>query len=78
MQPTTPTFPSASFTFSPDWLWLLFYLAALVFMIHAIVVIYHWYTFGTSGKWQLSFSLAYLAGGAVLFLVMLGLLLTHT
>lgn len=33
-----------------DILWLLWYVAALVFTVHAIIIIYHWFTYGTTKR----------------------------
>ena len=65
LQITETSFPAT------ELFWLFFYGLMVAFLIHAIVVCYHWYTFGTGGFWQSIFIATYLAGGALFFIGML-------
>ncbi len=48
----------------------LFYVLLFLFVIHAIFLTYHWFTFGTSKKTSTLALAIYLGGGAVLFLTL--------
>jgi hypothetical protein len=50
------------------------YLLLFTFVIHAMIIIYHWSTYGTGGKWQIIGVSSHLVVGALLFLVMFFLL----
>ena len=47
---------------------LIFYVLLLVFTIHALVVSYHWFTYGDSKKISTTALIIYLSGGLILFL----------
>ncbi len=47
---------------------MLFYFLVIFFMIHAVVLAYHWKNFGDSKKVTVSALAVYLMGGAILFL----------
>jgi hypothetical protein len=45
-----------------------FYVMLFIFMVHALVLGYHWFTYGTSRHISLIALASYLSGGAVLFM----------
>jgi len=47
---------------------MIFYFLVIFFMIHAVVLAYHWKNFGDSKKVTVSALAVYLLGGAILFL----------
>lgn len=49
---------------------ILFYLAVLIFVIHAAVFAYHWLTFGADKKKSLTGVAIHLAVGSVLLIIM--------
>ena len=63
--------PLESFSFSaPDLLWLLFYLATIIFTIHVIVIAYHWFTFGTERKIPTIAVSVYIGIGALILIAL--------
>lgn len=48
----------------------LFYLLMLVFVIHTLILAYHWFNYGTSRSSAFIALVIYLAGGLILFLTM--------
>jgi|GEM_PF-5444909 len=57
-----------------DVLWLGFYIAAIVFIVHALIVGYHWFTYGTDTKTPVLAVTIYAAVGAVILLSIAGLI----
>ncbi len=55
-----------------DVLWFCLYAATFLFTLHAVVVAYHWYTFGTDKKLSTIGVGIYTGVGAALLLVALG------
>lgn len=53
---------------------LAFYLLLIAFVVHTMIVIYHWNTYGTGGKWQAIGVTSHLVVGSLLFLGMFLLL----
>ena len=47
---------------------LIFYVLLLIFVLHTLVVSYHWFTYGDSKKISTTALAIYLIGGAILFL----------
>ena len=52
-----------------DVLWLSFYIAAFLFVIHALIVGYHWLTFGTSRSLSTTAVAVYVGAGSLILLV---------
>jgi hypothetical protein len=52
----------------------LFYVLLLAFVVHAIVLGYHWFMYGNNPKINMLALCIYLCGGAVLFLTISGAL----
>jgi hypothetical protein len=50
---------------------LVFYILLAVFVLHATVLAYHWFGYGTSKRTATIALISYLAGGAALFLILL-------
>ena len=48
----------------------LFFILLLVFTLHAVVLGYHWFTYGASRKTSMISLCTYLSGGAVLLLIL--------
>jgi hypothetical protein len=69
--PTSPI--NLSLDFSALFL-LAFYLLLVTFIIHTTIVVYHWNTYGTGGRWQTIGVLTHLVVGTGLFLGMFLLL----
>lgn len=65
----------ATTTSTTDIWWLLLYVAVLTFTIHTIVVMYHWFTFGTERKVPLIATAVYVGVGGVILTSSLGLIL---
>ena len=63
---TESTFTSA--VNQVDLLWLGFYIAAIIFIIHALIVGYHWFTYGTDKKTPVLAMSIYAAVGAGILL----------
>lgn len=57
------------------WEWL-FLLIAVVFAIHALVIIYHWFTYGTERAVPLVATAIYLGVGGLLLITMLTIVIT--
>lgn len=53
---------------SPTLLSLIFYVLLLAFTVHAVVLSYHWFTYGSSRSLSLTALAIYLCGGAILLL----------
>jgi len=56
---------------TPEVLWLGFFVVTLVFTIHALVVMYHWLTYGTNKNFSFTAILIYIGGGALFLLSLL-------
>ncbi|MCA9363944.1 hypothetical protein KC727_01885 [Candidatus Kaiserbacteria bacterium] len=54
----------------------IYYVLLLVFVIHVLILAYHWFSYGTSKTTSLTALATYLLGGAVLFLMIAGALRT--
>lgn len=48
----------------------IFYVLVLIFVIHAVVLGYHWFSYGSSRSMSLAALAVYLAGGAVFLMTM--------
>lgn len=57
-------------------LWWVFFAITIAFLIHAVVVAYHWYTFGSERSVSILSTIIYIGVGAGLLLLMAITLLT--
>jgi hypothetical protein len=53
-----------------------YYVLLFVFVVHALMLGYHWFEFGQSRRTSTIALAVYLSGGALLFLTLAGLLYT--
>jgi len=60
---------------SAFWEWL-FLLILVIFAIHALVIVYHWFTYGTERAVPLVAAAIYLGVGGVLLITMLTIAIT--
>lgn len=68
MQNPLSTFVNSTPLNQADLLWLCFYIATFLFILHALIVGYHWLTFGTNRGLSTTAVAIYVAVGSLILL----------